>query len=321
MFDFATIFPKNKKPNRRVKARRGMIMQLADGTTRPVTAGEELEITAEEAAKLDNLDVVFLDPLAKPEPPKIEPAPERPAVRPAPAEWSALPDCFRDWWNLNERFKVASEHGRLIVQKRVQIFGTTNSITDPQASAATLLVFRLQPAERGGGIIHNHTVRLDDEQVILQDKELNYAAKRAAEHLEELRRDYTLKLQKLHLECGWHRLTSADQVTKIARQVRQCGYDLFALRVAALELHPAQVARLYNGSALFLKYGTAQDAPVRNVRFAGLDEATGEMRQYLEDDVRSIATFALRDLKMLAELEPLLAEGRRELAKAKKAAA
>jgi hypothetical protein len=84
MFDFTAIFPSAKKPNRRVKARRSMVMRLADGTTRPVESGEEIEITHDEATKLDRSDVVFLDPSPKPEPPKIELAPERPATRPAP---------------------------------------------------------------------------------------------------------------------------------------------------------------------------------------------------------------------------------------------
>jgi hypothetical protein len=321
MFNFSQIFPSTKKPNRRVRAKRSMIMKLASGETTTVAAGDEFEITHDEASKLDSGDVVFLDPINKPEPPKIEPAPERPEPRPAPEAWAKLPACFTEWHNLNERFRVALEHGRLIVEKRVEIFGTTTSIGDPEGSAATLLVLRMKPFERGGGTVFTNKIRLDDEQVRLQDAALNSAAKKAADHLEELRRDYTLKLQKLHLQCGWERLSTADQATKLARQVRQIGIDLFSMRVAALELHPGQVARLYNGSALFQKYGMVQDAPVRNVCFAGHDESAGTMRTYIDDAVSSIASFMLSDLRQLDALEPLFAEGHRELTKAKKAAA
>jgi hypothetical protein len=85
--------------------------------------------------------------------------------------------------------------------------------------------------------------------------------------------------------------------------------------------HPQQIGKLYEGSALCEKYGRIQDSHVRRMCFAGYDEDKGAMRQYIDESMPSIASFMLRDLKQIDELTPLLNEGKRELAKAKKAAA
>ena len=319
MFDFKNIFPSPSKPNRSIQIKNDIVVRLADGTTRHCSAGETVEVTHRDSLGLDPNDFAFLDKETR-EPIQIDKAPERPEAAPLPARWEQLPNCFADWHNLNEKFRVAGLHKKLITESRVKVFGTPHSIGNPSGDVATLITANAMFGRGMNPQSNSREIRLDDPFVQAQEREFQRAEKNALDHLEELRNTYSLPLQRLHLACGNARLDSVESLTAITQEIRAIGLELFSARVAALELHPQQVARLYAGSSLFVKYATHTDPHICGTAFAGYD-ASGNIRTYVDDEVVSIAAGLLSDIDRTSELAPLLAEGRKELSKAQKVAA
>ena len=319
MFDFKNIFPSPSKPNRKIQLTNDIVVRLADGTTRHCSAGETVEVTHRDALGLDANDFAFLDKETR-EPIQFDKAPERPEPAPLPARWEQLPKCFADWHAMNQKFVVAAEHRKLITDARIKTFGTASSLGNPQENVGTILGFELTSAKGMNTHVTRREIRLDDPAVIAQEREFQRAEQNAHDHLEELRNTYSLQLQRLHLACGNARIDSVEKLSAITQEIRTIGFELFSKRVAALELHPQQVARLYAGSSLYVKYAVHNDPHICGTAFAGYD-ASGNIRTYVDAEVSEIAGGMLSDIDRTAELAPLLAEGRKELSKAQKIAA
>jgi hypothetical protein len=320
MFNFTEIFPTPSKPHRQVKILNDIVVRLADGTTRHCSAGETVEVTHEAAKGLDPSDIAFIGTIDR-EPIQITKSPERPDPAPLPEAWQKLPKCFSDWWALNEKFRVAAIHRRLITEARISVFGTASSLNNPSENVGTILGFELAESKRGHNtVVTKREIRLDDPAVQQQEREFLQAEFAALDHMKDLSHTYGLTLQKLHLACGQARLDSVEALSAITQEVRSIGFELFSKRVQALELHPQQVARLYAGSALFMKFAVHHDPSVSGTCSAGYDPS-GNIRIYVDADVSEIAGGMLSDIDRTAELAPLLAEARKELTKAQKLAA
>lgn len=319
MFNFAEIFPKQSKPNRQIKVINDIVIKLADGTTRHCSAGEIVEVTHRDSLGLDTNDFAFLDKETR-EPIHTVKAPERPSPAPLPDRWDTLPECFSKWHEINEKFATAAAHKRLITEARIRTFGTANSLGNPSGDVSTLIAVNVTFGKGKGINSNSRELRIDSPEVIAQEREFQRVENYAADHMQELVSTYAIAIQKLHLECGYARLNSCDQLTKITTEIRAAGLALFTHRIKALELHDSQVHRLYCGSALFQKYGTVNDPYVSGLSSAGYS-SSGVIIQYVDDTVPAIAGGCLYDLQRIAELAPLLAEARKELAKAQKVAA
>ena len=239
MFNFAEIFPKQSKPNRQIKVINDIVIKLADGTTRPCSAGEIVEVTHRDSLGLDTNDFAFLDKETR-EPITIDKAPERPAPAPLPARWEQLPKCFADWHAMNQKFVIAAEHRKMITTARIKTFGTASSLGNPQENVGTILGFELTSAKGMNTHVTRREIRLDDPAVIAQERAFQIAENAALDHQKELHATYGLQLQKLHLACGNSRLDSVEALTAITSEIRAIGFELFSKRVAALELHQQQ---------------------------------------------------------------------------------
>lgn len=319
MIDFKRLFPK-QEPKVTIRIKREMMI---DG--QPVPAGTTISVPLTTARGLDGVDCEFISDTAAP---KIsDPTAPRPDVQPAPAAWQNLPKCFTEWHDTMERFRVALEHICILREDRINIFGTDALLVGNGGHGAggdgggKVLVNNAKTGLRIGGSIYIHSQIHDlDSPVFQKLANFHESARLAAdEHLAELRKTFNLKLQSLHLECGQHRLAGVEEIEKLILEIRAIGIELFGMRVAALELAPRKIHDLYSGSALFLKYGIIQPPIIPGICSGGFD-FEGAQRIYVEDGPISIASGVFRDIEQIAELNPLLAEGKRELAAARKAA-
>lgn len=316
MFDFKKLFPK-ANPAVQVEAVRPMVVKIADGTTRTVEPGDRFEVLPDDIGGFEPGD---LRVLARPSEPIMEdPTPKRPATLPPPERWKPLAQCFADWWDINERFRVGKQHLELLRTARIEFFGTDADLGRTQGAGKALVHRWNENADQANHnvVVTNYVHDLDDPKFRKISQFHHNALIAAEDHLEELRSTFGLKIQRLHLECGNCRMKSAAALTEVTTELRQTGIDLFSLRLAPLELHPSKILQLYAGSAICQKYAFHHDPSVSGTCFGGYDES-GSLRIYVDDGVPAIAGGMLSDLERTAELEPLLAAGRKELAKAQK---
>ena len=130
MFDLKKLFPKSAaEPLTIAEALRDFCFE---GTH--VAKGSKIELSAKELANFGGSDIKILSRPAEPQ--VIDPTLPRQEPDPAPERWKSLPECFSQWWDIDQKFKVARKHLDLLAEARVNAFGTD---TDLFASTATYL--------------------------------------------------------------------------------------------------------------------------------------------------------------------------------------
>jgi hypothetical protein len=108
-------------------------------------------------------------------------------------------------------------------------------------------------------------------------------------------------------QCSQIAITAIDSVNALAKELADAAYTIFASRLAALELHPDHVRRLFYGSALYQRYVFI---PL-NVNGARND---GNGGRYLEGNLYQIADHIFRARDLRAKITPLFETAKAELA-------
>lgn len=312
--DFGKIFPSSKKPAVTIRTKRPMILKV-DGSSGHVPAGAEVTISHHDFSQLERSDYELVTSSV----PKIDvadPTPARPEPEEPPVAWKTLPDCFTEFFSIAAQIAVAREHIELIRAKRKEIFGTAS--IDFEGGEGVILAGAFSAAPRENPISTLRPINLGDPVNQKLARFLNVAEANATDHLERLKETRNLPMQRLFLECGKHRIDAAEELQLLLQELANVGFEMFSLRLQALGLAQHQVAKLFPGSADFVRYANQPPAYLGGICFGGYDSG-GTVRRFSDLPVESSASHLLRDRERLAELKPLLVQARKELAKALKA--
>lgn len=233
-------------------------------------------------------------------PPAVEPSPPPPG-------WELLPPVFSAWWQLTESRLCLTKRYLQIEALLIPVEFPSHTATRPnydpvlrdkllsvaaKANAGNLLVTSEQLDTRSEW--HNALVRLKKS---LDDWD--------AANLDEV--------ERLYIECSDCVLGVYAKLKGTSDEIKAIGFELFALRVATLALGPHEVARLYQGSADFVRYHHAAE-----IGSLGDTRALCEGRQYLDKLVPVMAYLLVKYKSDAERLSKLLAEAKAELARASK---
>ena len=321
--DFRKLFRTGEKhPPVKIRTTRSMMLRPLDEPSRHVQAGEEITVAFDTLRELEGTDYTVIDS-GRPKLEVTDPSPQREEPRPLPARWDELPACFADYWNLSEQFRTAREHVVAIIAERRRIFGSNISLEGAGDSGRIFMGGADLLDERkgvSGGVSSRLTeIDLSDPRLRALDRFLTAAENGARDYLDRLIDTKEIALQRAFLACGQHRLAVADELRALLDELAAIGYELFSIRSAPLGLADYHIRRLFHGSADYVKYASHPPAIFGSVRSAGLDQ-TGQPIPYSDQPVTSQACWSLDMQDRLRDLKPLLAEGKSELNRTRKAA-
>jgi hypothetical protein len=330
-FDFKNIFGiGTTQPPAKIRTKRTMSIAPLGEANRHVESGSEIVVSFETLRQLDPGDFDMLDS-GRAVVEVADPVPPRQEARPLPARWEELPSCFAHYWTLAEEFRTARSHVSEIIAARVEILGTNIELSRVKFTtgqddiggfilAGSTMHANPRMGDAGGLISTVKPIDTADPTLRKLDRLLTLGEDAARDFYERLVGTKEITLQKAFLACGQHRLTVADELRVLLDELANIGFDLFQARTAALGLADYQIRRLYHGSADFLRFADHGTAVGGFKRSAGLD-ANSQPIIYSDEPVSSQAGWSLQMSDRLSELHPLLTEGRKELAKARKVSA
>lgn len=314
--NFDKIFPRASKPAVTITTRRTMQLTV-DGKLQPIVAGETITISHEEFSQLERDDYSSATSTGL----KIQvadPTPQRSEPASAPAAWRSLPACFADFFNAEAQVAVAREHIGLIRSKRKDFFGTAD--IDFDGASGTILAGEFIAEPNQNPISTLRPINFDDPVNQKIARFLKNAEAAAEDYLARLIETTSLPQQRRFLECGKNRIDPAEELQRVIDELAAVGLALFTLRIEALGLADFQIRKLFHGSADYIRYGSHLPACVGDLCSAGYD-ANGVIQTFVEAPVASTASYLLLERERIAELKPLLAQARKELAATRKAAA
>ena len=143
---------------------------------------------------------------------------------------------------------------------------------------------------------------------------------RAGERLDRAREQYREGKIRLQFECSKAIIEITSDATKHKRNASQTARELFQLRIAALGLHQSQVDRLYQGSALAVKYHRFKPV-VHDRKQAWHDGETGEQAFFISGDIDALSSQYAQQKRNHDELAALAKEAIAESERARKVAA
>ena len=112
------------------------------------------------------------------------------------------------------------------------------------------------------------------------------------------------------------------ELSKTCRHLSATGFELFKARIAALGLSEFKAQTLYNGSADFTRFQAPADPPsLQDLKSLWHHEDGRDQRFYVDQPVSALACNFTAWTARNTELQKLLADGQKELAKARKVAA
>jgi hypothetical protein len=114
------------------------------------------------------------------------------------------------------------------------------------------------------------------------------------------------------LEASKETLSKIEAANKAIQELADTAFDIFGIRVAALELAESHRRRLFLGSGLSMRYASSPLIGLHGAVFLGGENPTRALDLPIEGMAAAYRTAAAR----LAEVEPLLVQAREELAAA-----
>ena len=288
--------PENSVRVRFVSATRARAADKRD--TQHVNAGEILDISAADACALIGDGIAervgsvkngefFTDNTT---PVKTKSVPAKP--EPLPSNFAGLPAAFADAWN------VVSKRRALVVDLQA----ARESALPPGFLAASKMPKDLE------FYVHAHV----GEAQILERMALGDEAEGAEDLLKAHDKAEGYHLASAIAAAGRPTLALTEKANAAGLALAEIGFDIFALRVAALELSRAKVYSLFVGSTLAVRFASFTPLTVCDAVFTG-----GKNNDTAIDlPIEGIACYYLNAAARLAEIEPLLAEASAQLSAA-----
>jgi hypothetical protein len=150
------------------------------------------------------------------------------------------------------------------------------------------------------------------EEGILERIALSDAAQSAEDRLKahDAREAYPTACQLL--ESSKATIAKIEAANDAAQELADIAFNIFGIRIAALELAEPHRRKLFQGSGLFIRYGYFQPLGMYDAVFMGGENPSIALDMPVESMAATYHTAANR----LAEVEPLLVQARAELAAA-----
>ncbi len=126
----------------------------------------------------------------------------------------------------------------------------------------------------------------------------------------DAREGYPLACQLL--EASKATIAKIEAANDATQELADVAFEIFSLRISALELAEPHRRKLYAGSGLFTRYGHLQPLGLHGAVFLGGENPSVALDLPIEGMAAAYRAAAAR----LAEVEPLLVQARAELAAA-----
>lgn len=234
-------------------------------------------------------------------------------ARPVPTEWEHLPVYFATWWELNESGLLLLNRAEGITAALLAKFG---SKTLP--SLRTLEQLPIASQRKLIGTI-DFNVGTPSQDALERERYLKDALERANRAFDDWSVANAEQLATLRFECSTYTIQRHGELVKACRDLSAIGRQIFEIRIGALALEPWKITDLYMGSSDRARFHI--DPPgLQDLRLAWSDAGSDPVH-YLDHPVPTMASLIAHWAAVAARVEGLAAEARKELARAKKAAA
>lgn len=279
MFDF--LFKDTRRPSRvvRVKITSGASVRPWDEKdSRSFGVGETVDVDPATAADLvgsnraERLGLVGPDGnLLPPESPAPRKALAPYEPQPYPEQWADLPAPFQAAWKLDEE-----------LAKRRDALGRAQKENTSAGMIVGVSAVALE-SERSERIIEK----------IMRAEDAVRSFDRSA-------------ISRAYLACSEAALNEIRGANASRDAAEKLGLEIFAQRVAALELHPDKIRNLFYGSALHVKYflEPVHEPTLRNA---------GNGKSYIDTTLEGVAHLIFRARKLRALATARIGEGKAEL--------
>jgi hypothetical protein len=196
--------------------------------------------------------------------------------------------------------------------ERAKLVGETGRSSDGVARSQVLEKWIL---ERTRNALNIETV--SDEKIETL-RRLRDALDRANRAVEDCGRANLENFRRLSVLCGDEVLEHIARGRRAAKESARLGFEIFAERLAALQLGEAKLRELWIGTAEHQKYVHALPS-TPNLKIGWSDPTTGEARHYIEGTPGQLASWHQVFAARAAELEASAKAAAAELARTKKA--
>ena len=262
----------------------GSVLDMTEADARDLVAGG----TAERIGRVGNDGqlVPAADAPAKPA------APERAKPAPLPDSFKGLPVSFAKAWEF--------------IAKRRAI------VADLEAARERALPADFKALSGFKDGLKFYARAVIGEVAILERIALGDAVTAAEDHLRthDAREGYPIACQLL--EASKATIAKLEAANDATQELADIAFEIFGIRIAALELAETHRRKLFVGSGLFTRYGHFQPLGLHGAVFMGGENPS----RALDLPVETMATTYHNAAARLAEVEPLLVQARAELATA-----
>jgi hypothetical protein len=303
-----------------IVAQRPMHLELADGSWADTVPGQSYAVTLETARSMHPQDriVPAWNEAARQQreasevflPDPVEPMPD-------PVGWDKLPECFLQWWRLNQRFFCLlrrEENGVEMLNSQLKSSGglMISGVGPHPRNAAAFTAMMAAVAE--GTVGQN-----PNDLATLGRRRLQEFVNDLAEQRRRLMDAEGENLTRLNLACSDYVIESHATLRRHTKEAANIALQIFSCRIAALGLSDLRVAQLFSGSADCVEYVHSEPA-LQDLKL-GWHESDGTTRHYIERPVPTLASLALQWDADAKRMETLVGKAKATLAKTQKAAA
>jgi len=244
--------------------------------------------------------------------------PEPGQARPLPDGWEKLPQCFGDWWQLNERGLLVIRRARAIEERTLEkimrfthepdLSSLRNVPSDAHRSAlissiAAGLHIGDLPAEYQSECRYLKDANVRAQQAVSDWKEANHS-----------------NLIRLNIECSDAVFSAHGELNRTCRDLSDTALAIFRARLAPLGLSEMKTCELFSGSADAQKYHSVAPG-LQNVKMLWFHDSGRDQKSYIDFPVSALAQFFEQWTERNRQLSALLKTAKGELARALKVAA
>jgi hypothetical protein len=248
--------------------------------------------------------------------------PPWPAAEP-PESWQNLPPCFAELWAVADRFRCAKGRAQEIEFLYLRGRGLTDAerlqleeeAGRPSGGADRTSILEKWIRERAPAAM---SIEIADHAKLETLRRLRDALDRANRAIEDTAREHGENFRRLSVICGDEVLEHIARGRRAAKEAARLGFEIFAERLASLELGEPKLWQLFNGTADHAKYVHQAPSPPA-LKVGWTDPSTGEARHYLEGRPGELASWHRMFAARADELEAIAKQAAAELARCRKA--
>jgi hypothetical protein len=293
----------------------GEPMQAGETHTLPQSVAENLIASGRAERILTSADEVKAARLRQLIPPPWTAAP-------LPESWRSLPACFGELWTVAEKFRCA--RGR--AQEIEVLYLRGRGLTDAERHQLESEAGRTAPdgSTRSQILedwIHERTkaapIQIFGESHLADLRRIADALDRANRDIRQIAAEHSENFRRLSVICGDAVLEHIARGRRAAKEAARLGFEIFAERLASLELGEPKLRQLFPNTAAHQRFVHDEPSPP-SLKLGWADPVTGEGRHYLDGTPGQLADWHRVFAARADELEAIAKQAAAELAKARR---